>query len=41
MVDGKDFKDKEVSVYDNQYQTQKDADGKTLKPRGKIFILEI
>jgi POT family proton-dependent oligopeptide transporter len=29
MVDGKDFKDKEVSVYDNQYQTQKDADGKT------------
>jgi hypothetical protein len=23
MVDGKDFKDKEVSVYDNQYQTQK------------------
>ena len=23
MVDGKDFKDKEVSVYDDQYQTQK------------------
>ena len=35
MVDGKDFKDKEVSVYDNQYQTQKDADGKTLKTTGK------
>ena len=29
MVDGKDFKDKEVSVYDDQYQNPKDEDGKT------------
>jgi POT family proton-dependent oligopeptide transporter len=35
MVDGKDFKDKEVSVYDDQYQTQKDEEGKTLKTQGK------
>lgn len=35
MVDGKDFKDKEVSVYDDQYQTQKGEDGKTLKTQGK------
>ena len=40
MVDGKDFKDKEVSVYDNQYQTQKDR-RKNLKTTEKIFILEI
>lgn len=35
MVDGKDYKDKEVSVYDEQYQTQKGEDGKTLKTIGK------
>ena len=35
MVDGKDFKNKEVSVYDDQYQTQKGEDGKTLKTEGK------
>ena len=35
MVDGKDFKDKDVSVYDDQYQTQKGEDGKTLKTQGK------
>jgi POT family proton-dependent oligopeptide transporter len=33
MVDGKDFKDKEVSVYDDQYQTQKDEEGSDKRKR--------
>jgi POT family proton-dependent oligopeptide transporter len=35
MVDGKSYEDKEVSVYDDQYQSQKDKDGKPLKETGK------
>ncbi|GAA4159227.1 hypothetical protein GCM10022217_21580 [Chryseobacterium ginsenosidimutans] len=35
MVDGKGYENKEVSVYDNQYQSQKDKDGKPLKETGK------
>lgn len=35
LVDKKDYLDKEVSVYDDQYQTKKDANGKILKEQGK------
>lgn len=35
MVDGKNYLDKEVSVYDEQYQSKKDAEGKTIKTQGK------
>ncbi len=35
MVEGKGYEDKEVSVYDNQYQSQKDNNGKTIKETGK------
>ena len=35
LVDKKDYLDKEVSVYDNQYQTQKGDDGKAIKEQGK------
>ncbi|GAA5095514.1 hypothetical protein GCM10023210_28350 [Chryseobacterium ginsengisoli] len=35
MVDGKSYEDKEVSVYDDQYQSQKDKDGNTIKEKGK------
>lgn len=35
LVDKKDFQDKEVSVYDNQYQAQKDKAGKPVKEQGK------
>lgn len=35
MVDGKDFKSKEVPVYDEQFRSQKDDAGKPLKIEGK------
>ncbi|WP_312078229.1 peptide MFS transporter [Chryseobacterium sp.] len=35
MVDGKGYETKEVPVYDNQYQSQKDKDGKAIKEQGK------
>lgn len=35
LVDKKDFQDKEVSVYDEQYQTIKGDDGKPKKEQGK------
>ena len=35
MVDGKGYETKEVPVYDNQYQSQKDKDGNALKVQGK------
>lgn len=35
LVDKKDYQNQEVSVYDNQYQAQKDVDGKALKEQGK------
>ncbi len=35
LVDKKDFQDKEVSVYDDQYQTVKDEAGKPVKETGK------
>ncbi len=35
LVDKKDFQDKEVSVYDDQYQTVKDEAGKPVKEVGK------
>jgi len=35
LVDKKDFQDKEVSVYDDQYQTVKDEAGKPVKEMGK------
>jgi len=35
LVDKKDYQNQEVSVYDDQYQTQKDASGNTLKEQGK------
>ena len=35
MVEGKSYKDKEVPVYNDQYQSQKDKDGKPLKEVGK------
>ncbi|PTT76427.1 MULTISPECIES: peptide MFS transporter [unclassified Chryseobacterium] len=35
MVDGKSYENKEVSVYDDQYQSQKDKDGKPIKETGK------
>lgn len=34
-VQGKTYEMKEVSVYDDQYRTEKDADGKPLKEQGK------
>ncbi|PJJ63088.1 POT family proton-dependent oligopeptide transporter [Chryseobacterium geocarposphaerae] len=35
MVDGKSYEDKEVPVYDDQFQSQKDKDGNTIKVQGK------
>ncbi|WP_027380026.1 peptide MFS transporter [Chryseobacterium daeguense] len=35
MVEGKAYEDKEVPVYDDQFQSQKDKDGKTIKTTGK------
>lgn len=35
LVDKKDYKDREVSVYDDQYQTKKDASGNIIKEQGK------
>lgn len=35
MVERKSYKDKEVPVYNDQYQSQKDKDGKTIKTTGK------
>lgn len=35
MVDGKDYKDKEVPVYDHQFQAQKDENKQPLKTLGK------
>lgn len=35
MVEGKDYQNKEVPVYDEQFQSKKDADGKTVKVQGK------
>ncbi|WP_267404008.1 MULTISPECIES: peptide MFS transporter [unclassified Chryseobacterium] len=35
MVDGKSYENKEVPVYDNQFQSQKDKDGNTIKVQGK------
>ncbi|AZB30605.1 peptide MFS transporter [Chryseobacterium balustinum] len=35
LVDKKDYLDKEVSVYDDQYQVKKDKNGKALKEQGK------
>lgn len=35
LVDKKDYKDQEVSVYDDQYQTTKDASGNIIKEQGK------
>jgi POT family proton-dependent oligopeptide transporter len=35
MVEGKSYKDKDVPVYNDQYQSQKDKDGKPLKNIGK------
>jgi len=35
MVEGKSYEDKEVPVYDNQFQSQKDKDGKAIKETGK------
>lgn len=35
MVDGKGYETKEVPVYDDQYQSQKDKDGKAIKEQGK------
>lgn len=35
LVDKKDYKDQEVSVYDDQYQTKKDASGNIIKEQGK------
>jgi POT family proton-dependent oligopeptide transporter len=41
MVDGKSYEDKEVPVYDDQFQSQKDKDGNTIKVQEKMFILKI
>ncbi|MDR6516284.1 peptide MFS transporter [Chryseobacterium camelliae] len=35
MVDGKSYANSEVPVYDDQFQSQKDKDGKTIKESGK------
>ncbi len=35
LVDKKDYQDQEVSVYDDQYQTRKDASGNIIKEQGK------
>lgn len=35
MVERKNYEDKEVPVYNDQYQSQKDKDGKTIKTIGK------
>lgn len=35
LVDKKDYQNKEVSVYDEQYQVKKDAAGKPIKEQGK------
>lgn len=35
LVDKKDYQNKEVSVYDEQYQVNKDAAGKPIKEQGK------
>ncbi|MFP3598328.1 peptide MFS transporter [Chryseobacterium sp. SIMBA_029] len=35
MVEGKSYKDKEVPVYNEQYQSKKDKDGKPVKEIGK------
>lgn len=35
MVEGKSYEDKEVPVYDDQFQSQKDKDGSTIKVQGK------
>lgn len=35
MVEGKSYEDKEVPVYDDQFQSQKDKDGKAIKVQGK------
>ncbi len=35
MVERKSYKDKEVPVYNDQYQSQKDKDGKTITTTGK------
>lgn len=35
MVERKSYEDKEVPVYNDQYQSQKDEDGKTIKTTGK------
>nr|WP_314497727.1 peptide MFS transporter [uncultured Chryseobacterium sp.] len=35
LVDKKDYKDQEVSVYDDQYQTKKDASGNIIREQGK------
>lgn len=35
LVETKDYKDKEVPVYDHQFRAQKDQDGKTIKTEGK------
>lgn len=35
MVDGKGYETKEVPVYDDQYQSQKDKNGKAIKEQGK------
>lgn len=35
LVDAKDYQTKEVNVYDNQYQAQKDKDGNPIKEQGK------
>ena len=35
LVDAKDYQTKEVNVYDNQYQAQKDESGNSIKEQGK------
>lgn len=35
LVDAKDYQTKEVNVYDNQYQAQKDESGNPIKEQGK------
>lgn len=35
LVEAKDYQTKEVNVYDNQYQAQKDKDGNPIKEQGK------
>jgi POT family proton-dependent oligopeptide transporter len=41
LVEEKSYADKETPIFDEQFRSQKDADGKTLKKPEKIFTLEM